>query len=350
MASIYRAGDRWRVQIRRKRRLISHYADSKQAAQKWARAQEHLLDQEVAGKAPTRMTFGELMDVYTEHVGTGGRSKQAALKLVKSFLGKYRLSELSAVVFLEFARRRAEQKAGPPTIRMDLTYVGTVLRHGGVIAGAHRQTSEALLNLQHARITLRHAGAIASSIERDRRPTTHELELLYEGCRNYGFRILPMWNLILFATSTCMRLGEICRIRWEDVDLDSRTVVIRKRKHPTLKESNDQKVPLLKGPITFRGKVVDPIELMLTQPARAGQQRTGRVWPYLSETVSHQFCDLGNRLGIVDLNFHDFRHEGISRLFEVGYAVQQVAVVSGHRNWKQLQRYTNIKPESLHRN
>lgn len=344
MATIFRVGERWRVQVRRKGRLLSHYAKSKQEAQKWARAQEHQLDQQEVGQSVTRMTFGEVMDVYTRNIGEMGYSKSAALKQVKGFLGKYRLGELSALVFLEFARRRAE-KAGPATINMDLSYIGTVLRHGGVLTGAHKLASEAMLNLAHARTTLRHARAVAPAMERSRRPTPHELDLLYEGCRNCNFRVLPMWRLILFAMCTSMRLGEICRIVWEDVDLEARVVVIRARKHPTLKETNDQRVPLLKGPITFRGKVVDPIELMLMQ-----NSRTGRVWPYLTNSVSRQFGQLITSVGIVDLNFHDFRHEGISRLFEVGYAVQEVAVVSGHRDWKMLKRYTNIRPESLHRN
>ena len=49
------------------------------------------------------------------------------------------------------------------------------------------------------------------------------------------------------------------------------------------------------------------------------------------------------------LKFHDFRHEAVSRLFEQGWDIPQVAAVSGHRDWSQLKRYTNIKPEALPR-
>ena len=41
-------------------------------------------------------------------------------------------------------------------------------------------------------------------------------------------------------------------------------------------------------------------------------------------------------------------HHGISLLFEQGYAIQEVALVSGHKDWNQLRRYTNLKAESLH--
>jgi integrase len=48
-------------------------------------------------------------------------------------------------------------------------------------------------------------------------------------------------------------------------------------------------------------------------------------------------------LDIKDLKFHDLRHEGVSRLFELGKTIPQVASVSGHRSWQNLQRYTHIR-------
>ncbi|MEH6741630.1 MAG: tyrosine-type recombinase/integrase [Sulfitobacter sp.] len=43
------------------------------------------------------------------------------------------------------------------------------------------------------------------------------------------------------------------------------------------------------------------------------------------------------------MRFHDLRHEGVTRLFEIGATISQVATVSGHRSWSSLQRYTHIK-------
>lgn len=42
-------------------------------------------------------------------------------------------------------------------------------------------------------------------------------------------------------------------------------------------------------------------------------------------------------------------HEGISRLFEQGYQIQEVALVSGHKSWKNLKRYTQLRAVDLHR-
>jgi len=48
-------------------------------------------------------------------------------------------------------------------------------------------------------------------------------------------------------------------------------------------------------------------------------------------------------LGIEDLHFHDMRHEGISRRFEMGWNIPNVATVSGHRRWNTLKRYAHIR-------
>lgn len=37
-------------------------------------------------------------------------------------------------------------------------------------------------------------------------------------------------------------------------------------------------------------------------------------------------------LGIKDPHFHDLRHQGTSRLFEAGFAIQQVSLVTDHKD------------------
>ena len=70
----------------------------------------------------------------------------------------------------------------------------------------------------------------------------------------------------------------------------------------------------------------------------------GRVWKIKQENVITQpFTHVCKTAKIDDLRFHDLRHEGISRLFERGMGIQEVAMVSGHRDWKSLQRYVNLR-------
>ena len=50
---------------------------------------------------------------------------------------------------------------------------------------------------------------------------------------------------------------------------------------------------------------------------------------------------------IKDLHFHDLRHEAISRLFEKGLSIPEVALISGHRDVRMLFRYTHLKAEDV---
>jgi site-specific recombinase XerD len=75
----------------------------------------------------------------------------------------------------------------------------------------------------------------------------------------------------------------------------------------------------------------------------------GRVVPYNPRSVGTAFRRACVDACVKDLHFHDLRHEGTSRLFEVGLSIEQVALVTGHKDWKMLRRYTHIRPEALHR-
>ena len=52
---------------------------------------------------------------------------------------------------------------------------------------------------------------------------------------------------------------------------------------------------------------------------------------------------------IKDLRFHGLRHEVISRFFEMGMSFPEAALRSGHKDVKQLLRYTHLDPNNIFR-
>ena len=66
------------------------------------------------------------------------------------------------------------------------------------------------------------------------------------------------------------------------------------------------------------------------------------VFPVNEVAVRQAWERLRKRSGLVDLNFHDLRHEAISRMFEKGLNVPEVASISGHRTASQLFRYVQV--------
>ena len=72
-----------------------------------------------------------------------------------------------------------------------------------------------------------------------------------------------------------------------------------------------------------------------------------RIFPYAHRSAGTAFTRVCKELEIMDLHFHDLRHEATSRLFEAGYAIQEVAQFTLHDSWATLQRYTHLRPEHV---
>ena len=72
-----------------------------------------------------------------------------------------------------------------------------------------------------------------------------------------------------------------------------------------------------------------------------------KIFPYNARSVGTVFRRACIEVTVKDLHFHDLRQEDTSRLFEAGFAIEQVSLVTGHKDWKMLRRYTPIRPAGL---
>ncbi|HIM76969.1 MAG TPA: hypothetical protein EYM58_03175 [Rhodospirillales bacterium] len=72
-----------------------------------------------------------------------------------------------------------------------------------------------------------------------------------------------------------------------------------------------------------------------------------RIFPVTDVAVRQAWDRLVKRAGITNLRFHDLRHEAISRFFEMGLSVPEIALISGHRDPRMLFRYTHLRAEDV---
>lgn len=326
MASILPIGGKWRALVRRKgHRPICKTHSTKAAAEAWARKVEHQLDE---GKAPAAdgMTVADLIGVYRELRDKGRpildtSNEHYMLKHLAEDLGSISVTRLTVDDLLGWAQKRADDGAGPSTINMELSKLGTVFRY----AGAAKRVPIADV-IGQARPVLSHSGMIGGAGKRERRATEDELVRILGELRQ------PYSDAVLFAALSTMRRSEVCRIVWADVNEEKRMVMIRDRKHPRKKKGNDEWVPLR----------MDAWAVLKRQP------KTGeRVFPIHPQTLSKYFKAACDKHGIPDLHLHDMRHEGTSRLFEAGYDIPGVAAFTGHKSWTNLQRYTQLDPTKV---
>lgn len=338
MASIIKIGGRWRALIRRK----GHPAHcktfgTKALAEAWARRIESEIDRgraispdSIAGRA---VTVADLIDAYRELRDQSRpiddkSSEHYMLKSLRAGLGDHDISRMTPQHLAAYCAQRRDEGAGPYTCNMEVSKLGTALKYGSVML---KMSVPDIVGQSRALLT--HIGAIGGGGRRERRPTEDELARIVEHLRTTRGEIYA--DVVLFAVGSAMRRGEIVGLLWSDIDAERRLALVRDRKDPRRKSGNDQRVPLL--PAAW--EVVE----------RRRQHGGDRVFPVHESTTSKYFTWACRDLAIPDLHFHDLRHEGVSRLFEDGYSIEQVALVSGHKSWAMLRRYTQLRPESLHR-
>ena len=172
---------------------------------------------------------------------------------------------------------------------------------------------------------------IMGSKRRDRRLEPGEYEALMDQAAGHWISAA-----IDLAVESAMRQGEIHALKWSDIN-ESKGVIrlMRKDKHAETGQSAQQ-IPLLKG-----------VREALLRSQNVFGQGPNLIPVERAASISDKFAKMTKKLGIVDLRFHDLRHEAISRLFEKGMRVEQVRVVSGHRTLDQLSRYVNLRPADL---
>lgn len=326
--------------VRKQGHTLSCTFRLKVEAETWAAEQESRIgrgEKPSAKPITSRETVGDLIDLHLEdlkELGRGiGRSKEHTLFRLKDTIGGTRLGNIDREFLVSFAKRRAKEGAGPVTISIDISFMGTVMEHAAAVHGIAVPTEQIRLG----RIALSRLGLIAKSAERERRPTAEELDLIIKTAETNPRQVIPLGRIIKFAIATALRQDEISRVLWEDFNPTRATLRVRQRKHPRQKKTNDQTIPL----VADTG--FDPIALIKEQGERTGRTQ-GFIFPYDGRSVGAAFRRICRDLAIEDLHFHDLRHEAISRLFEADWDIQNVAMVSGHKDWKMLQRYTHLRP------
>ena len=329
---------KWRAQVRRSGMYRNATFKTKREAKDWAAEIEQQADHHAAGgyaPVPREATVADLIDKYVETtVKMPGRTKAATLAMLRARIGHVKLAQLNAVILRDFIDARIKEKAGGVTIAADLSFFSAVLKWGR--HARHLDLPERLA--LEARESLKHRGLDTRGKERDREPTDAELSRLYAHWRSKPLMRLDMETICRFALATGMRQDEICRLQVEDVDSDARTVVIRDRKDPRNKAGNDQTVPLL------------PEAWKLMEPLIRGRDEGQVFMGALAASVSTAFTRACQALEppIINLHFHDLRHRATAQFFRMGLDIPRVALLTGHKTWAMLRRYTDIKPADVH--
>ena len=294
-----------------------------------------------SGKSLDRMTVAQGIERYLsdyENAPTPlGRTKRQTLRLMakEPILQNIELTAYSSAQIVEYFKKRYHQdQASPATVMQDVAYLRVLFKH----ARAAWSMDLDLQLLEDAIHIAKSMGLADRGQARDRRVTLDELDKIlgYElrqqngAGRNISTKMsTPLTEIVLFAIFSTRRLGEIVRMQWDDIDFKTGMVYVRDLKHPRDKKGNNVwlHIPARALEVIKRCKRVD------------GEPR---IFPLVEGTVGNAYRKACNANSIEDLTFHDLRHEGVSHLFEIQLSIPEVSLVSGHRSWSNLSRYTHL--------
>lgn len=229
---------------------------------------------------------------------------RVALKLVKSNI-------------FDHAKMRLEQDVKPQTINQDMTYLRVALKYAGSAWEDCEGISDAAIVA--ALPFMKSQGMISKSTPRDRLPEEQEIALLRAFFRKQAQHAntkQPMELLMDWQIASGRRIGETCKLLWEDWDRENQTILVRKMKA----NKNPRSVAL-----------TNEAQAMLVALYEKRDPAEPRIFPHNDKSVGASFTRAKNELGIKDLRLHDCRAKCYTSMREKGITAAAAILVTGHK-------------------
>ncbi len=329
----------YRVRVRIKGRPSETMTfERKSDAAQWAKETEVAIKQGkyFAGHESKRRTFSELADKYLRDVmphkrASSQRSMVPQLEWWRDKLGPYPLADCTPQRIGELrdelagGRTHQSERRSPTTV---LKYLA-LLSH--VFSFAVRELAWLDMNpVQRVRKPSPAAGRV-------RYLSDDERERLLSACK--ASKNPNLFDLVVVALCSGMRLGELENLTWSEVDLHRCTITLAPE---STKNKTRRVIPLVNPALDVmrersRLRRLDT-GLVFAAPARRGEKPHAmnfrNAWLYALETAK-----------IRDFRFHDLRHTCASYLAMSGASLTEIGAVLGHKTPQMSLRYSHLSPE-----
>lgn len=318
------ASGKWNAQVRRKGHApISKTFTNQKDAFIWIRCIESEMDRGtyINRSSTENATLADALIRYRNEITPYKKGHEREQGRINHWLAHpYSKCQLSSLKSIDFAKYRDARlkEVSTGTVRLELaliSHVFTILRKEW-----NFPIDNPITNIRKPK----------PSKARDRRLVNEEKECLLKACKQS--RNPQLYALVVMAIETGMRLGELLKMEWADINLSKRTIFL-----DDTKNGSSRTIPL-----SYKA-----IETLINIPKHIKSKRVFWIWPQKPDAISGAWRPALKRAEITGLRFHDLRHEATSQFFERGLNVLEVAAITGHKSIQMLQRYTHIKPETL---
>lgn len=347
------------INIRKAKEGINYFDtetfSTKSLAEKWLKDQEGKLEKNPEllsikpGQVSESMTFGAAIKKYMEEVTDYGRSKKFTLEMLQKFdIAQINICSLKRTHFGDHARRRGEgytnarlslDPVKPQTVNFDLQCMKSVLDYAEFVWGLPVESIE----FEKAIKGLRKARLVSDSDERDRLPIDEELQKIttvsYMDFYLSENPNTPIFLIMWLAIYTSRRLNEIVRLKIANYDRDNKKWFVEGVKHPDGSYGNDKWFIVDERAEKVIDMLLDPV-MRKRMLARGGDPEM--LIPCSRKGVAENWRKYRDKAGVIDLKFHDLRHEAATRLAENGASIATIMQYTLHDDLNSLKRYINL--------
>jgi integrase len=289
-----------------------------------------------------RLTFHRLAEIYAEYKLTPPVYKaETRVSGLRSF--RSQRTHLRALV-AHFGARRVKTITHSDIDRFRALRLQTMTRRGRdrSVSSVNRELSLLRAMLDFARRSgwlLQNPfgrGPVlispADEAKRERILTFEEEARLLAACTGPRAHLRP---LVIAALDTAMRLGELLKLKWSD--LNFQTDLIRVRKTTTK---------------TWEARTIGLTTRLRTELERlqavAPPDPDGLVFG-ITNNVKRSFVTACRKAVIDDLRFHDLRHTATTWMIQGGMPSMEVMKITGHKEMATFARYVNTDGQAAKR-
>jgi integrase len=266
-------------------------------------------------KRSEKVTFNEFIPRYLEYSKAHKKPKSyvrdvTALKHLQPVFGRDMLYEIDLTKIEEYKIRRKSEGVKTDTINREVSILRAILNM------AHRW--DVLEKVP--RITLfRYSEGRVKYLDEE------EEQRLLGACPPH------LYPIVLMAFTTGMRRGEILGLRWSNVNLKERTILIQETVTSDSPKSGKRRIV----PISER------LHACLASLERNGE----KVFPYTD--IKKSFRTACRNADIHDFRFHDIRHSFCSKLIKKGASLAVLKELLGHHSLDMVMRYSHFNQATL---
>lgn len=355
MATFRKRGKRWEAQVRKqghdpKTKTFTLKAD----AEAWARIIESEMERGtyIDQSASQQTSFADCLERYGKEVSVTKKGATQEYSIIRQWLSlPITKKSIGSIKSKDLSKQRdtwlsSGLSAATVTLRLALiSHLFNIARKEWGFEGLENPIENVRKPTVNNARTRRVANLedIQDLENGNRNASDNELSLIIEETDS---PYLP--NLVILAVETAARRGELVSAKWENVNLERKFILFQDTKN-----GDSRTVPL-----SSRARAVFET---LKQASKATQ---GIIFPITADAVSRRFSIARVRARekyekdcitqgiqphpafLMNLHFHDLRHEATSRLAKV-YQVHELAKVTGHKDLKMVMRYYNPTIEEL---